>query len=157
MVFLPSTLAAGGGLTPTHRISREVLNIVSGQRLRRNVSRKHRDGLHGGQLFVVTGAILTAIEGRLRQTAAPSEKEPDCASNRRSGAPRVVFAARCSYASATERKGDATMPRPPNYNHERKERDRIKAAKKAEKLAAKAAKKEADTQAEPRTEEEKAE
>ncbi|WP_442580196.1 hypothetical protein ACSBOB_32885 [Mesorhizobium sp. ASY16-5R] len=49
------------------------------------------------------------------------------------------------------------MPRPPNYNHERKERDRIKAAKKAEKLAAKAAKKEADTQAEPRTEEVKAE
>jgi hypothetical protein len=31
------------------------------------------------------------------------------------------------------------MPRPPNYNQERKERDRIKAAKKAEKLAAKAA------------------
>ena len=33
------------------------------------------------------------------------------------------------------------MPRTPNYNFERKERDRIKAAKKAEKLAAKAAKK----------------
>ena len=31
------------------------------------------------------------------------------------------------------------MPRPPNYNHERKERERIKAAKKAEKLAAKQA------------------
>lgn len=31
------------------------------------------------------------------------------------------------------------MPRPPNYNHERMERDRAKAAKKAEKLAAKAA------------------
>lgn len=50
------------------------------------------------------------------------------------------------------------MPRPPNYNHERKERDRIKAAKKAEKLAAKAAKKQSETdEAEPRTEEEKAE
>ena len=33
------------------------------------------------------------------------------------------------------------MPRTPNYNFERKERDRLKAAKKAEKLAAKAAKK----------------
>ena len=33
------------------------------------------------------------------------------------------------------------MPRPPNYNQERKDRDRIKAEKKAEKLAAKAAKK----------------
>ncbi len=31
------------------------------------------------------------------------------------------------------------MARAPNYNHERKERDRIKAAKKAEKLAAKVA------------------
>ena len=31
------------------------------------------------------------------------------------------------------------MPRPPNYNHERKERERLKAQKKAEKLAAKAA------------------
>jgi len=31
------------------------------------------------------------------------------------------------------------LPRPPNYSHERKERDRIKAAKKAEKLAAKTA------------------
>jgi hypothetical protein len=30
------------------------------------------------------------------------------------------------------------MPRPPNYNQERKDRDRAKAAKKAEKLAAKA-------------------
>lgn len=34
------------------------------------------------------------------------------------------------------------MPRPPNYNHERQERDRAKANKKAEKLAAKAAAKE---------------
>lgn len=33
------------------------------------------------------------------------------------------------------------MPRTPNYNHERKERDRLKAAKKAEKLALKKAKK----------------
>lgn len=32
------------------------------------------------------------------------------------------------------------MPRTPNYDFERKERDRVKAAKKAEKLAAKAAK-----------------
>lgn len=31
------------------------------------------------------------------------------------------------------------MARPPNYSHERKERDRAKANKKAEKLAAKAA------------------
>lgn len=31
------------------------------------------------------------------------------------------------------------MPRPPNYNQERQDRDRAKAAKKAEKLAAKAA------------------
>ncbi|MEP9389421.1 hypothetical protein [Mesorhizobium sp. KR9-304] len=31
------------------------------------------------------------------------------------------------------------MARAPNYNHERKERDRQKAAKKAEKAAAKAA------------------
>ena len=30
------------------------------------------------------------------------------------------------------------MPRPPNYNMERKDRERIKAAKKAEKMAAKA-------------------
>jgi hypothetical protein len=34
------------------------------------------------------------------------------------------------------------MARAPNYNHERKERDRQKAAKKAEKAAAKAAKNE---------------
>ena len=34
------------------------------------------------------------------------------------------------------------MARVPNYNHERKERERLKAAKKAEKLAAKAALKE---------------
>lgn len=34
------------------------------------------------------------------------------------------------------------MARPPNYNHERNERDRAKANKKAEKLAAKAAAKE---------------
>lgn len=32
------------------------------------------------------------------------------------------------------------MARAPNYNQERKERDRIKAAKKAEKLAAKSTK-----------------
>jgi hypothetical protein len=31
------------------------------------------------------------------------------------------------------------MPRPPNYNHERKDRERQKAAKKAEKALAKAA------------------
>lgn len=37
------------------------------------------------------------------------------------------------------------MARRPNYNHERKERDRIKVAKKAEKLAAKAAAKERPT------------
>jgi hypothetical protein len=43
------------------------------------------------------------------------------------------------------------MPRTPNYNFERKERDRIKAAKKAEKLAAKAAKRPPD-QAEAPTE-----
>ncbi|HEY4191318.1 MAG TPA: hypothetical protein VGM46_01610 [Mesorhizobium sp.] len=36
------------------------------------------------------------------------------------------------------------MARPPNYDQERKERDRQKAAKKAEKLAAKAAAKERD-------------
>jgi hypothetical protein len=54
-------------------------------------------------------------------------------------------------------KGDA-MPRPPNYNHERKERERIKAEKKAEKLAAKAARKQSEAdEAEPRAEEEKAE
>ena len=34
------------------------------------------------------------------------------------------------------------MPRPPNYSHERQERERAKARKKAEKLAAKAASKE---------------
>ncbi|MDP3895525.1 MAG: hypothetical protein Q8Q62_02495 [Mesorhizobium sp.] len=34
------------------------------------------------------------------------------------------------------------MARPPNYDQERKDRDRAKAAKKAEKLAAKAAAKE---------------
>jgi len=34
------------------------------------------------------------------------------------------------------------MARPPNYDQERKERDRAKAIKKAEKLAAKAAAKE---------------
>jgi hypothetical protein len=34
------------------------------------------------------------------------------------------------------------MPRTPNYNFERKERDRLKAEKKAEKLAAKAKRKE---------------
>jgi hypothetical protein len=40
------------------------------------------------------------------------------------------------------------MPKTPNYNYERNERDRIKAAKKAEKLAAKAAAKERTTEAE---------
>lgn len=45
-------------------------------------------------------------------------------------------------ASMPERKAEDTdMPRTPNYDHERRERDRLKAAKKAEKLAAKAAKK----------------
>lgn len=39
------------------------------------------------------------------------------------------------------------MPRPPNYSHERKERDRAKANKKAEKLAAKAAAKERNSTA----------
>lgn len=34
------------------------------------------------------------------------------------------------------------MAKTPNYNHERRERDKAKAAKKAEKLAAKAAAKE---------------
>jgi hypothetical protein len=34
------------------------------------------------------------------------------------------------------------MPRPPNYGQERKDRDRLKAAKKAEKQAAKEAAKE---------------
>lgn len=33
------------------------------------------------------------------------------------------------------------MARAPNYDHERKERDRLKAARKAEKLAAKAERK----------------
>jgi hypothetical protein len=37
------------------------------------------------------------------------------------------------------------MARAPNYNHERKERDRQKAAKKAEKALAKAAKNEQRT------------
>lgn len=37
------------------------------------------------------------------------------------------------------------MARPPNYNHERQERERAKARKKAEKLAAKAANKERRT------------
>jgi hypothetical protein len=37
------------------------------------------------------------------------------------------------------------MPRPPNYNQERKDRERAKANKKAEKLAAKAAAKERTT------------
>lgn len=36
------------------------------------------------------------------------------------------------------------MPRPPNYNQERLERDRAKAKKKADKLAAKAEAKERD-------------
>lgn len=37
------------------------------------------------------------------------------------------------------------MARVPNYDHERRERDRAKAAKKAEKLAAKKAAKERDS------------
>lgn len=37
---------------------------------------------------------------------------------------------------------ELAMPRTPNYNQERRDRDRIKAEKKAEKLASKAAKKE---------------
>ena len=37
------------------------------------------------------------------------------------------------------------MARPPNYSHERKERERAKANKKAEKLAAKAAARERGT------------
>lgn len=36
------------------------------------------------------------------------------------------------------------MPRTPNYDFERKERDRAKAAKKAERLASKTDKKESD-------------
>jgi len=48
------------------------------------------------------------------------------------------------------------MARAPNYDHERKERDRAKAAKKAEKLAAKAAAKERAKPAE-ETETEKSE
>jgi hypothetical protein len=38
------------------------------------------------------------------------------------------------------------MARAPNYNHERNERDRAKAAKKAEKLAAKTAARNVDVQ-----------
>jgi hypothetical protein len=49
------------------------------------------------------------------------------------------------------------MPRPPNYNQERKDRDRAKAAKKAEKVAAKQAKRESERGAEPETETGKAE
>ncbi|MGO4835236.1 hypothetical protein AB4144_23570 [Rhizobiaceae sp. 2RAB30] len=47
------------------------------------------------------------------------------------------------------------MARAPNYNQERKERDRIKAAKKAEKLAAKSEKnrQKAEEEAKPETEE----
>jgi hypothetical protein len=44
------------------------------------------------------------------------------------------------------------MPRTPNYNFERHERDRIKAAKKAEKQAAKEAKKASDPAEEPKSE-----
>ena len=44
------------------------------------------------------------------------------------------------------------MPRTPNYDFERKERDRIKAAKKAEKLAAKEAKRLAELEEKPRAE-----
>jgi hypothetical protein len=44
------------------------------------------------------------------------------------------------------------MPRTPNYNFERKERDRIKAAKKAEKQAAKEAKRHSESVEEPKPE-----
>lgn len=39
------------------------------------------------------------------------------------------------------------MPRPPNYSQERKDRDRVKAAKKAEKLADKQAKRQGNANA----------
>lgn len=48
------------------------------------------------------------------------------------------------------------MARAPNYDHERRERDRLKSVKKAEKLAAKEAKKQSElpneTEAEPANE-----
>lgn len=47
------------------------------------------------------------------------------------------------------------MARAPNYNQERKERDRIKAAKKAEKLAAKSVKGRPKPEEETKTEAEK--
>ena len=53
----------------------------------------------------------------------------------------VVIAARWNYAGPNQEKGK-TMPRTPNYDYERKERERLKAIKKAEKQAAKAAAKE---------------
>jgi hypothetical protein len=49
------------------------------------------------------------------------------------------------------------MARPPNYDQERKERDRQKAAKKAEKLAAKAAAKERGEKPEGNSEDDTAE
>lgn len=50
---------------------------------------------------------------------------------------------RCPSKYAGIVKGDSEhMPRPPNYNQERLERDRAKAKKKADKLAAKAEAKE---------------
>jgi hypothetical protein len=49
------------------------------------------------------------------------------------------------------------MARAPNYNQERKERDRQKAAKKAEKAAAKAAKSERTPKTEDAVKEQKAE
>jgi hypothetical protein len=58
----------------------------------------------------------------------------------------------CDHSSI---KGE-NMARAPNYNHERRERDRQKAAKKAEKAAAKAAKSERtkeETAVEPTNEE----
>jgi len=47
-------------------------------------------------------------------------------------------------AAFLSRHEDQPMPRKPNYNFERQERDRAKAAKVAEKAAAKAAQREAD-------------
>jgi hypothetical protein len=44
--------------------------------------------------------------------------------------------------SFNQQKKGKTMPRAPNYDYERKERERLKAIKKAEKQAAKAAAKE---------------
>jgi hypothetical protein len=52
----------------------------------------------------------------------------------------VVFGRQYPYAALNRKRNG--MARTPNYNYERQERDRQKAAKKAEKLAAKAAAKE---------------